>query len=72
MAPPFAYVTLIGLIIPTTFSILLLVANVHDWHSSEHFAHTVTVDKPTIAIVVQVFSYTLGLLQISALCKYPV
>lgn len=71
MAPPFAYVTLAGLIVPTTFSILLLVANLKNWHSSEYFAHTVTVDKPTIAIVVQVISHALGLFQICALCNNP-
>jgi hypothetical protein len=71
MAPLFAYATLVGLIVPTTFSILLLVANANNWHSSERFAHTVTIDKPTIAIVVQVLAYSLGLFQICALCNYP-
>jgi hypothetical protein len=69
MAPPYVYVTLAGLIVPTTFSILLLAAHLRDWHSSEHYAQTVTDDKPAIAIMVQVISHSLGLFQICALCN---
>ncbi|KAF2002965.1 hypothetical protein P154DRAFT_561474 [Amniculicola lignicola CBS 123094] len=63
-----AFLSLIGLIVPTTFSILLLNVNLRGWHSSERYAQFVTNEKPSIAIGVQILSYSLGLFQIVALC----
>ncbi|KAF2800467.1 hypothetical protein K505DRAFT_1523 [Melanomma pulvis-pyrius CBS 109.77] len=68
MAPPYAYFTLAGLVVPTAFSLVLLVASLRGWHSSERYAQTVTDEKSSIAIVVQLFSHSLGLFQICALC----
>ena len=68
--PSAAYLAFIGLVVPTTFSILLLVASVRGWQSSERYAQTVTTEKPSIAIVVQILSQSLGLFQICALCTY--
>ncbi|KAF2728675.1 hypothetical protein EJ04DRAFT_569299 [Polyplosphaeria fusca] len=66
--PIAAYFALLGLVVSTIFSLLALVANVRGWHSSEQFAVTVTNERATIAIIIQVISHSLGLLQICALC----
>jgi chromate transport protein ChrA len=68
-APISAYLALLGLIVPTAFSLALLVANLREWNSSESFAKTVERQKPTIAIIIQVLSHTLGSSQILALCN---
>ncbi|PVH98201.1 hypothetical protein DM02DRAFT_682685 [Periconia macrospinosa] len=69
MARPYAaYAVLGGLLVPTVFSVLLLVADSRGWHSSEGYVETVTNEKPTIAIAVQLLSHSLGLFQVCALC----
>jgi hypothetical protein len=60
-----------GLIVTTLLSVLLLGAEASGWRSSSHFAQVMLENRSAIAIVVQVVSQVLGMVNVYALCTCP-
>lgn len=63
------FLPIAGLFITSAVAIVLLVLRRTQWRSSEWFAHFVVIERTEVAIVVQVLSHLLGLVQVQILCK---
>ena len=63
------FLPIAGLVITSAVAIILLVLRKTQWRSSEWFAHFVSTERTKVAIVVQILSYLLGLMQVQILCE---
>ncbi|KAK0649235.1 hypothetical protein B0T16DRAFT_389320 [Cercophora newfieldiana] len=57
-----------SLLISSVSSVAILILSAQEWASSESFVVEISGARPTVSILVQLFSQTLGLLQVSSLC----
>ena len=58
-----------GLLATSAVAFTLLGLKATNWRGSEGFADFAANDRTTVAIVVQIVSHLLGLIQIQVLCK---
>ena len=64
------YLIIPGLVLDTVLAFILLGAKVNHWTASSKFAEVVGNNRTTIGIVTQIVSQILGMILVTALCKY--
>ena len=64
------YLTVPGLVLNTIVALTLLGAKLNHWAASSRFADMVENDRTTVGIITQLISQMLGMILVTALCKY--